>query len=72
MSLFEGLQGSIMTGAGDTPWFSISSGVRQGDVISPYLFLFFIDHGRPPGAGISGSGFSAAGAISSVTNISSR
>jgi len=43
MSLFDGTRGRIMTDSGDTEWFPITRGVRQGDVISPYLFLMFIN-----------------------------
>ena len=39
--LYEDQQSSVRTSAGDTEWFSIKRGVRQGYILSPYLFNIY-------------------------------
>ena len=39
--LYEDQQSSVRTSVGDTEWFSIERGVRQGCILSPYLFNIY-------------------------------
>ena len=45
--LYEDQQSAVRTSVGDTEWFSIERGVRQGCVLSPFLFNIYaerVDH----------------------------
>ena len=42
-SLYEGSQACVRVGGRLSEWFSISQGVRQGCVLSPWLFNVFMD-----------------------------
>ena len=35
---------TILTSDGETPAFSISSGILQGDTLSPFLFIIVVDY----------------------------
>ena len=39
--LYESLQATVRTICGETEWFSVKRGVRQGCILSPYLFNFY-------------------------------
>jgi hypothetical protein len=39
----DDVETAVITPHGDTNWFPVARGVRQGDVISPYLFLLFVN-----------------------------
>ena len=43
MDLFRNIKGKAILNSMTTRWFSISSGIMQGSVLGPTLFLLFID-----------------------------
>jgi len=44
MAFYEQSQGAVRTTSGLTEWFKINSGVRQGCVLSPLLFIAYMDN----------------------------
>ena len=42
--LYAGQEATVRTGHGTTDWFQIRKGVRQGCILSPCLFNFYVDH----------------------------
>ena len=42
--LYAGQKATVKTGHGTTDWFQIRKGVRQGYVLSPYLFNFYEEY----------------------------
>ena len=43
-SLYVCSQAAIRTRAGETEWFEVKCGLRQGCVLSPLLFMIFMDN----------------------------
>ncbi len=43
-SLYEDQEATVRTENGDTEWFTIGQGVRQGCILSPYLFNIYAEY----------------------------
>ena len=43
-NLYAGQEATVTTGHGTTDWFQIGKGVRQGCIMSPYLFNFYAEY----------------------------
>ena len=43
-NLYAGQEATIRTGHGTTDWFQIGKGVRQGYILSPYLFNLYAEY----------------------------
>ena len=43
-NLYAGQEATVRTGHGPTDWFQIGKGVRQGCILSPYLFNLYADY----------------------------
>ena len=43
-NLYAGQEATVRTGHATTDWFQIGKGVRQGCVLSPYLFNFYAEY----------------------------
>ena len=43
-NLYAGQETTVRTGHGTTDWFQIGKGVRQGCILSPYLFNFYAEY----------------------------
>ena len=43
-NLYAGQQATVRTGHGTTDWFQIGTGIRQGCILSPYLFNFYAEY----------------------------
>ena len=43
-NLYAGQEATVTTGHGTTDWFQIGKGVRQGCILSPCLFNFYVEY----------------------------
>ena len=43
-NLYAGQEATVRTGHGTTDWFQIGKGVRQGHILSPYLFNLYAEY----------------------------
>ena len=43
-NLYAGQEATVRTGHGTTDWFQIGKGVRQGCILSPWLFNFYAEY----------------------------
>ena len=43
-NLYAGQKTTVRTGHGTTDWFQIGKGVRQGCILSPYLFNLYAEY----------------------------
>ena len=43
-NLYAGQEATVRTGHGTTDWYQIRKGVRQGCILSPYLFILYADY----------------------------
>ena len=43
-NLYAGQEATVKTGHGTTDWFQIGKGVRQGYILSPYLFNLYAEY----------------------------
>ena len=43
-NLHAGQEATVRNGHGTTDWFQIGKGVRQGCILSPYLFNFYAEY----------------------------
>ena len=43
-NLHAGQEATVRTGHGTTDWFQIGKGVRQGCILSPYLFNLYAEY----------------------------
>ena len=43
-NLYAGQKATVRTGYGTTDWFQIGKGVRQGCILSPYLFNLYAEY----------------------------
>ena len=43
-NLYAGQEATVRTGHGTTDWFQIGEGVRQGCILSPCLFNFYVEY----------------------------
>ena len=43
-NLYAGQEATVTTGHGKTDWFQTGKGVRQGCILSPFLFNLYAEH----------------------------
>ena len=69
-NLYAGQEETVRTGHGTTDWFQIGKGVRQGCILSPYLFNFYAESiMRNAGLEEAQAGIKISGRISVTTDM---
>ena len=59
-NLYTGQEATVRTGHRTTDWFQIAKGLRQGCILSPYLFNFYAEYMRNAGLEEAQSGIKIA------------
>jgi len=69
-NLYAGQEATVRTGHGTTDWFQIGKGVRQGCILSPWLFNFYTEYiMRNAGLGEAQAGIQIVGEISITSDM---
>ena len=69
-NLCAGQEATVRTGHGTTDWFQIGKGVRQGCILSPWLFNFYAEYIiRNPGLEEAQAGINMPGEISITSDM---
>ena len=69
-NLFAGHEATVRTGHGTTDWFQIGKGVRQGCILTPYLFDLYAEYiMRKAGLDETQAGIKIMGEISITSDI---
>ena len=67
---YAGQETTVRTGHGTTDWFQIGKGVRQGCILSPCLFNFYVEYiMRKAGLEEAQPGIKIAGRISITSDM---
>ena len=69
-NLYAGQEATVRSGHGTTDWFQIGKGVRQGCILSPYLFNFYAEYiTRNAGLEEAQAGIKTVGEISITSDM---
>ena len=69
-NLYAGQEATVRTGHGTTDWFQIGKGVRQGCILSPWLFNLYAEYiMRNAGLEEAQAGIKIAGEISITSDM---
>ena len=69
-NLYAGQEATVRTGHGTTDWFQIGKGVRQGCILSPWLFNLYAEYiMRNAGLEETQAGIKIAGKISITSDM---
>ena len=69
-NLYAGQEATVRTGRGRTDWFQIGKGVRQGCILSPCLFNFYVEYiMRNAGLDEAQAGIKIAGKMSITSDM---
>ena len=60
-NLYAGQEATVRSGHGTTDWFQIGRGVRQGCILSPFLFNLYAEYMRNAGLEEAQAGIRIAG-----------
>ena len=69
-NLYAGQEATVRIGHGTTDWFQIGKGVRQGCILSPCLFNFYVEYiMRNAGLDEAQAGINTSGEISTTSDM---